>query len=273
MFDKKKFSLSTSDFNEIVRLIHDHVGISLSDTKKDLVYNRLQSRLRLNKLNNFSEYIHFLRNESSEWEFFINALTTNLTSFFREAYHFKILSQHVHTNLLKRQSHDPIKIWCAACSTGEEAYSLAMCMIDVFGTQMPPVKILATDLNTAVLSKARLGIYSEEDVSKLNITQRSSFFIKDKNKSNYIIKPEVKALISFKKLNLCDKKWPMTKIFDVIFCRNVLIYFDKKMQNELLVKFSNYMESKGLLFVGHSECFPNMSKYFTLKKQTTYERV
>ncbi len=273
MRNKKEFSLTTNDFNEIVLLLHDHVGIALSKSKKDLVYNRLQSRLRANKISNFQEYIQMLNSNASEWEHFVNALTTNLTSFFREAYHFKILSHHVKTNLLNRQNNDDIKIWCSACSTGEEAYSLAMSMIDVFGTKTPPVKILATDLNTDVLSTARLGIYSQENVEKLSKKKQSSFFIKQKKQSNYVVRPEVKALISFKILNLCDEQWPMTKTFDIIFCRNVLIYFDKEMQYKLLIKFSDYLLSKGLLFVGHSECFPDAKEFFKLNGKTTYERI
>jgi len=273
MQDEKEFFLTTNDFNEVVLLLHDHTGILLEENKKGLVYNRLQSRLRANNISNFHEYIKMLKCTPSEWECFINALTTNLTSFFREAYHFKILSDHVKTNLLNRQERDPIKIWCSACSTGEEAYSIAMSMIDVFGTKTPPVKILATDLNTDVLSTAQLGIYSEEAVQKLTKKKQSSFFIKQKNQLNYVVKPEVKALISFKILNLCDKKWPMTKKFDVIFCRNVLIYFDKKMQYELLIKFSDYLPSKGLLFLGHSECFSNTKEHFKLNGKTTYERI
>lgn len=270
----KEFLLSDEDYQYIVALIHDSVGISLSDTKKHLVYNRLASRLRAHKLTNFAQYIQLLNdNDAAEWEFFINALTTNLTSFFRESYHFDMLSQYAKTHLLHCNHNEPIKIWCSACSTGEEAYSIAMTMIDLFGTMTPPVKILATDLNTRVLSSARIGQYTPDDVQKMSERQRNKFFISLKDETNFYIRPEVKALISFKKLNLCDEKWPMKKMFDVIFCRNVMIYFNKNTQKKLLAKFSNYLPPERKLFIGHSESLPSENEHFKLNYKTMYERL
>ena len=270
----KEFLLSDKNYLEIVLLIHDSVGISLSESKKHLVYNRLANRLRANKLTSFDQYIEILKDKDApEWEFFINALTTNLTSFFREAYHFEMLSQYVDAHLRESHRSEPIKIWCSACSTGEEAYSIAMTMIDLFGTMTPPVKILATDLNTSVLSSARIGRYTPEVVQKMTDVQQKKFFISVKDEMDFYIKPEVKALISFKKLNLCSRKWPMTKMFDVIFCRNVMIYFDKNTQQSLLNKFSHCLKKKGKLFIGHSESLASENSNFKLNHKTMYERL
>ena len=274
MKTSNEFLLSDKDYQRVVVLIHDSVGISLSESKKHLVYNRLANRLRANKLNSFDQYIDLLKDKKAlEWEFFINALTTNLTSFFREAYHFEMLSQYIEEHLRSRLQGEPIKIWCSACSTGEEAYSIAMTMIDLFGTMTPPVKILATDLNTSVLSSARLGRYALDDVQKMTEIQQKKFFIPVNNEIDFYIRPEVKALISFKKLNLCDSTWPMTKMFDVIFCRNVMIYFDKNTQKKLLNKFSHYLLKEGKLFIGHSESLPRDNLHFKLNNKTMYERL
>ena len=271
---EREFLLSNKDYQEIILLIHKSVGIYLSESKKHLVYNRLSTRLRANKLKSFKQYIELLKNEDSpEWEFFINALTTNLTSFFREGYHFDMLAEYVDEHLRDSHKNEPIKIWCSACSTGEEAYSIAMAMIMLFGTMTPPVKILATDLNTRVLSSARIGCYTFEDVQKMTNEQQDKFFITVKDKESFYIRPEVKALVSFKKLNLCSEAWPMTKMFHVIFCRNVMIYFDKETQKKLLNKFSNYLLKEGKLFIGHSESLPMDNKHYKLNYKTMYERL
>ena len=271
---KNEFILTTRDFNIISKLLHDSAGISLGETKNHLVYNRLASRLRINGLKTFSDYIVLLEDKNApEWEFFINALTTNLTSFFREPYHFDLLAEYVEKNLLNNRGNEPIKIWCSACSTGEEAYSIAITMMKLFGTSTPPVKILATDLNTAVLSTARIGAYAPENVHKLEPSIQNEFFRSIKSETSFYIKPEVKALISFKKLNLLDKKWPMTKKFDVIFCRNVMIYFDKNTQRELLEKFSNILSPNSALFIGHSENIDAIQSDFKLNRQTMYQKV
>lgn len=266
--------LTQDDFQSIAFLLHDNVGISLSESKKHLVYNRLINRLRTKNLDHFKDYIRLLDDKKSpEWIYFVNTLTTNLTSFFREPYHFDLLKQHIKSNLQGKDKHSPIKIWCSACSTGEEAYSIAMTLVDTFGSMSPPVKILATDLNTDVLRSAKKGIYSNSGLENLTQHQKSKFFNYDHIEKKYQVKKELKALISFKRLNLNTKQWPMSKQFDVIFCRNVMIYFDKQTQQTLLSKLADYLPIGGLLFVGHSESIPSNQIAFKLMGQTLYKRV
>ncbi|WOT06214.1 CheR family methyltransferase [Shewanella youngdeokensis] len=266
--------LTERDFKTIVALIFSHAGISLADSKKHFVCNRLSSRLRERKLSSFHDYIQLLKHkQSAELVYFINELTTNLTSFFREPYHFDLLAEHINRHLLVKSKTEPLKIWCSACSTGEEAYSIAMTMMEVFGSATPPVKILATDLNTQVLATARKGSYSPDQLSKLSAIQRKKFFTANVSNSQYDIKPEVKALVRFKQLNLVSQHWPMTKMFDVIFCRNVMIYFDKPTQKKLLQRFASYLPSGSLLFLGHSESVSSLQNDFKLISQTMYKRM
>ncbi|WP_019612915.1 CheR family methyltransferase [Psychromonas ossibalaenae] len=276
MGDVREFIFTGKDFAHVQKLIYEHAGISLSPKKEELVYSRLVKRLRFHKISRFSVYLSLLDDpHSSEWEEFINALTTNLTSFFREKHHFEALASHIKRNYSKVSQDQPIKIWCSASSTGEEPYSIAMTMVSLFGCLAPPVKILATDLDTRVLEKARKGIYSIDKIEQLSRLQTEQFFLKGKGAQEgfVLIKPELQRLITFKKLNLLSPEWPMKGQFDVIFCRNVMIYFDKETQYELLAKFAEKLPPRGLLFVGHSESFPNASSVFKLEKHTVYRRV
>ncbi|MGF1778989.1 CheR family methyltransferase [Vibrio nomapromontoriensis] len=274
MLINTQFDYTEADFNAIASLAYSRVGISLHKNKKNLVYNRLISRVRANRLVNFAKYIQLLDDESHiEWEYFVNALTTNLTYFFREHYHFELLKAHVHEYFAHSNVTDPVRVWCSACSTGEEAYSIAMAMVEAFGTSQPPVKILATDLNTHVLSIARKGYYTQDQLERVTEGQKHQFFIAHKHNNIYEIKPEIKALVHFKRLNLMDGEWPMKKNFDAIFCRNVMIYFDRKTQRSLLDKFAHYLPKGALLFLGHSESFSGHQSQFILLRQTTYKRV
>lgn len=264
----RDFLFTDQDFQRIRKLIYDHAGIALSDAKRDLVYSRLARRLRANGLSTFSHYLEFLKNNEREWEAFVNSLTTNLTSFFRESHHFPILANHVN-----RCAHRPVKLWCAAASTGEEPYSMAMTMIDLFGSFRPPVHILATDIDTSVLEKARSGIYDEERLEKLPPETANKFFVREQIEDRNVarVRPELGNMITFRKLNLLDNHWPVEGPFDAIFCRNVMIYFDKPTQHKILGKFVPTMRQDGLLFAGHSESFYHASDLFKLKGKTVYE--
>ncbi|GLS92417.1 chemotaxis protein methyltransferase [Psychromonas marina] len=268
------FELTQNDFQAIAFLLYNNVGISLSESKKHLVYNRLIHRIRSKKLSSFKQYIHLLDDKNApEWNYFLNALTTNLTSFYREPYHFELLAEYASKHLIHKSQTQPIKVWCSACSTGEEAYSIAMTLIDTFGCIDPPVKILATDLNTDVLQRAKKGIYSVKELENLTDQQKKKFFNCDSKKQYFQVKKEVKALISFKRLNLISKQWPMAKQFDVIFCRNVMIYFDKQTQQQLLRKLAHYLPIDARLFIGHSESISTTQTAFKLMGQTMYKRV
>ena len=266
----REFHFTTNDFDRVSRLIYDHAGISLSATKEDMVYSRLARRLRVTGLASFNEYLALLDDENdAEWEAFVNALTTNLTSFFREAHHFPVLAEHVK----KQREKHAVTLWCSASSTGEEPYSMAMTMVDLYQSYTPPVKILATDLDTSVLEKAAAGIYPLERLEKLPQDTLKRFFLKGtgSNAGQAIVRPELRNMITFRQLNLLDAPWPMRGPFDAIFCRNVMIYFDKQTQHRILQKFTPMLQPDGLLFAGHSESFHHAADLFKLRGKTVYE--
>jgi chemotaxis protein methyltransferase CheR len=261
----RDFEFTDHDFQRIRKLIHDHAGIALSDAKRDLVYSRLTRRLRNHEIETFAEYITLLEKQNGEWELFVNSLTTNLTSFFREPHHFPILSEHI-ASIRQRQS---IQLWCSAASTGEEAYSMAITMAELFNSFSPPVRILATDIDTQVLLKAKAGIYTLDKIDKLTDATRRRFFI-DNSDGTVTVRPELRNLITFQQQNLVSSNWSFRGPFDAIFCRNVMIYFDKTTQTEILRRFIPVMRRDGLLFAGHSESFHHANDLFDIKGRTVY---
>lgn len=266
----REYIFTQTDFERIKKLIYKHAGISLSSSKQNMVYSRLARRLRANGLNSFSEYLNFLeRGNSEEWEAFTNALTTNLTAFFREQHHFPILEKHVE----QRKNQKKIQLWCSASSTGEEPYSMAMAMVQAFKTLTPLVHILATDLDTNVLAKAQLGIYSLDKLEKIPKEKLRQFFLKGKghHAGSARVRLELRNMITFRQLNLLDESWPIRGPFDAIFCRNVMIYFDKSTQYQILKKFVPLLAPDGLLFAGHSESFQHAIDLFKLREKTVYE--
>jgi len=265
-----EYAFTQADFERIRKLIYSHAGISLSKGKQNMVYSRLARRLRANGMTSFHEYLNFLeRGNPEEWEAFTNALTTNLTAFFREQHHFPILEKHVE----KRKNQNKIQLWCSASSTGEEPYSMAMAMMQAFKTFSPPVHILATDLDTNVLAKAQLGIYSLDKLEKIPKEKLKQFFLKGKgvHAGSARVRPELRNMITFRQLNLLDESWPIRGPFDAIFCRNVMIYFDKQTQYKILKKFVPLLAPDGLLFAGHSESFQHAVDLFKLREKTVYE--
>ena len=267
--DQKEFLFTSSDFERIRTLLYQHSGIKLSDSKSNMVYSRLARRLRATGMKSFQDYLQRVeRDQSEEWDAFINALTTNLTAFFREPHHFPLLRDHV-LSLRKR----PLRLWCSAASTGEEPYTMAMTMVDAFGSFKPPVQIIATDIDTNVLSKAQAGIYPLDRVEKLPPETLKRFFLKGSgNNAGYVqVRKELRDLISFRQLNLLDAHWPVSGLFDVIFCRNVMIYFDKDTQYKILKRFAPMLEAHGLLFAGHSESLHHAADFFKLRGKTVYE--
>jgi chemotaxis protein methyltransferase CheR len=266
----REFHFTEQDFQRIRKLIYEHAGISLSESKQELVYSRLARRLRATGTKTFAEYLDRLqRGDQVEWEAFANSLTTNLTSFFREAHHFPILAEH----LRKLGTARPIVLWCSACSTGEEPYSMAMTAVDAFGGFDCPVKIIASDLDTKVLQAARAGRYKLETVVKIAAAQIDKFFIRGKSEdAGFVqVRPELQKMISFQRVNLLDASYPIREQLDAIFCRNVMIYFDKETQLAILKKFAPLLRNDGLLFAGHSENFYHASDYFKLRGHTVYE--
>ncbi len=266
----REFQFTTQDFQRVRKLIYTHAGIALNDSKQELVYSRLSRRLRATGISSFSAYLQLLeQQDEKEWEAFANSLTTNLTSFFREQHHFPLLTEQ-----LKKigQAH-PIVLWCSASSTGEEPYSMAMTAIDAFNSFTPPVKIIATDIDTNVLDTARKGVYALDRVEKLDKEKIKRFFYKGEGAQEGFVKvrSELQAMISFQKLNLLDTTWPIRDKLDAIFCRNVMIYFDKETQLAILKKMAPLLRSDGLLYAGHSENFYHAEAYFKLRGKTVYE--
>lgn len=270
--DDRDFTFTTRDFDRVRKLIHEKAGISLSESKRDMVYSRLGRRLRALNIEAFKDYLDQLesRNNADEWQAFTNALTTNLTSFFREAHHFEILGDF----LRKRGRHLPAKIWCSAASTGEEPYSLAITACEAYDTLTPPVKILATDIDTQVLATAEAGVYPEERIERLTLEQKRKFFRRGTgvNAGKVRVIDELRELISFRQLNLLDARYPMKGPFDALFCRNVMIYFDKPTQRDILAKMAPLLSPDGLFFAGHSESFFHATDIVTSIGRTVYRR-
>lgn len=265
----KEFEFTTSDFERVRRLIYRHAGIALAGSKQEMVYSRLARRLRATGISTFSGYLDRLEtaNVEDEREAFVNALTTNLTSFFREAHHFPLLADHV------RQLREPAMIWCSASSTGEEPYSIAMTLCETYATLTPPAHILATDIDTNVLATAARGVYPIERLEKLSTERKRRFFLKGNGAQSGLarVRPELGKLITFRQVNLLADNWEVRGPFDAIFCRNVMIYFDKATQARILSRFAPLMRPRGLLFAGHSENFSYVSDAFKLRAKTVYE--
>ena len=266
------FEMTTDDFNKIRDLIYKHAGIVIGEAKKEMVYGRLVRRLRELGLTRFDQYLDILSKDlGSETEKFINSLTTNLTSFFREAHHFPILTKHVSEN----RGNRTINIWCAAASTGEEPYSIAMTMADLFSPNPAPVKITATDLDTSVLEVAKAGIYNTPEVMKIPGNKAKIYFTagKDLPANKMQVREDIRKMIAFSQLNLLSPRWNVQGPFDAIFCRNVLIYFDRPTQRRILERFIPLLRPNGLLFVGHSESLFHSSDIFKSVGHTAYEPI
>ncbi|MGD8641482.1 MAG: protein-glutamate O-methyltransferase [Gammaproteobacteria bacterium] len=274
---EREFIFTDKDFHTLKELVNRHTGIALSDAKRELVYSRLTRRLRELKLKSFSKYCELLLDDThtDEVVHFTNAVTTNLTSFFREPHHFEYIIKHVLPDIAKRPPEQRrVRFWSAGCSTGEEPYSLAMTLKEHFaGLNNFDVKILATDLASSVLDTAINGIYPAEKLKTIPPHRQNEFFKRDRlNYELMRIKPAIQNLITFRRLNLMDH-WPMKGPFEMIFCRNVLIYFDKTTQRALVDRFANLLPDNGYLLLGHSESLFKVTDRFRLVGQTIYQKI
>lgn len=275
--NQRDYAFSDSDFHQLRNLVSEHTGISLSDAKKDLVYGRLSKRVRAHSMDSFADYANFLsQNPGDELEHFTNAITTNLTSFFREAHHFDFLQRQALNEIKQRNSHSKrIRIWSAGCSTGEEPYSIAVSLLESFPDLGNwDVKILATDLDTNCVQHARDGVYTEDRVTGIDANQLRRWFEKGSGalEGKVRVHKKLRELITFKSLNLM-REWPMRGPFDIVFCRNVVIYFDKPTQQILFNRMADLMPAGTLLFLGHSESLHNVTDKFELLEKTIYRRV
>ena len=265
------------EFDEVRKLIRDVTGINMGDSKRQLVYRRLSGRLKTLGLKTFREYIELVKSgDANETEAFSNAVTTNLTSFFRESHHFEYLKSRILPETLARKSasEQRLRLWSAGCSTGEEPYSIAITLKEsIADIERWDAKLLATDLDSNVLDVCRNGIYSTERVQKVPERSLKRWFCKGTGNAadSVRVKPELQSLISFKQLNLMGE-WLMRGPFDVIFCRNVIIYFDKPTQRVLIDRFADLVADNGYLILGHSETLNNVSDRFGLVGQTIYRK-
>lgn len=273
---EKEFILSDRDFNQIRKLVKDQTGINLSEGKRDMVYGRLSRRLRQLDLTDFRVYLKYLETDEVEVGNFINAITTNLTSFFREMHHFEYLKKTIIPSLLaSNRDTGRIRIWSAGCSTGEEPYSIAMTLLDsIPDIAHWDVKILATDLDSNVVAHAKEGIYTMDRVKALPDNIQRKYFRKGRGSTEGSVKmsESLQSLITFKQLNLMHQ-WPMRGPFDVIFCRNVVIYFDKPTQRVLFDRYADMLRPDGHIFLGHSESLFKVSERFKLLGNTMYQRI
>lgn len=261
-------ALSDSQFRRICQLIYQRAGIVLADHKRDMVYNRLVRRLRVLGIADFGHYLSLLEADqnSPEWQAFINSLTTNLTAFFREGHHFPVLAEHA------RRRQGEYRVWSAAASTGEEPYSIAITLADTLGLVPGRWRVFASDIDTDVLEKARNGIYRLEELKTLSPLQRQRYFLRGTGPHQGLVRvrQELVNFVDFSSLNLLDRQYAVPGPFDAIFCRNVMIYFDKTTQQEILRRFVPLLKPDGLLFAGHSENFSHLVRNFTLRGQTVY---
>jgi chemotaxis protein methyltransferase CheR len=271
-----EFELTDAEFKRLREIVHARTGIALSDAKRELVYGRLARRLRKLKLTSFAEYCQLVESAGSEeLQELTNAITTNLTSFFRENYHFEQLSVEALPQIASNRSATRrMRLWSAGCSTGEEPYSLAVVLREGLA-RLPnwDIKLLATDIDSKVVATAAEGVYAADRFKGVSAERVRNWFPPVAGRPGFsAASSELKALITFKQLNLLEP-WPMKGPFDVIFCRNVVIYFDKATQRGLFDRMADLQEPGGWLFIGHSENLLNVTRRYKLVGRTVYRRV
>lgn len=272
----REFAFTETDFRFLVRFAYEHAGIALGESKRNLVYSRLSRRLRALRLSSFRDYCEYLATTPSEVEGFINALSTNLTKFFRESHHFEHFRDHVavpFAQAAQRGSGLRLRVWSAGCSTGEEPYTIAAVLRrEIRNPAQHDVRILATDIDTEVLSKAAAGVYAADALDEIPKTYREYFRSAGPRQPGSIsIAPELRALITFRRLNLIEP-WPFSGQFDAVFCRNVMIYFDSTTKTALVERFTQIIKPGGWLYIGHSESLLGLHPGLRLVGRTIYQR-
>lgn len=273
----KEFTFTDQNFNHIRTIVTEHSGIVLSDAKRDMVYSRLVRRLRALGIKKFDDYCTLLEDQNhKEFTHFINAITTNLTSFFRENHHFEMLANEILPDIMQRnQSSKKIRIWSAGCSTGMETYSIAIVLKEIIPEHQDwDVKILATDLDTNVIDTAAQGIYQADRVTGVSDERMARWFMQGQgaNEDKLKVSKELRQMVTFKPMNLLQP-FPFKGPIDIIFCRNVVIYFDKETQKVLFDRFANIHANSSYLFIGHSETLYNVTDRYQLLGNTVYKKI
>ena len=274
---KQNAALSDKDFREIRKIVYDHCGINLNEGKKELVYTRLSKRLRVGGFTTFPEYMkHVLEDKTGvEFSMLIDSLSTNLTSFFRESQHFEYLKNVFLPTLMEKKRkvrNSKIRAWSAGCSSGEEPYSLAIVLQEAIQNQGQwDVKILATDISTRMVEAAKLGVYSPERVKPVPAAARKQYLVERQLKGQKVFEANasLKNILFFRYLNLMES-WPFKGPMDFIFCRNVMIYFDKPTQARLVNRYWDLLAPGGILFTGHSESLTGIEHKFEYIQPTIY---
>ncbi|NLW95700.1 MAG: chemotaxis protein CheR [Xanthomonadaceae bacterium] len=271
---ERGFVFEERDFQRVCRMIHARAGISLGPHKRDMVYSRLARRLRARGIERFADYLDLVeRDADGEDEQFVNALTTNLTSFFREAHHFPLLASQLRAMYRRGQS---LLVWCCAASTGEEPYSLAITACEAFDSPTPPVRILATDIDTSVLQVAARGVYPLERIAGIDPVRRRRFFQRGAGANEGLcrVRPELRALVELRPLNLLAHDYGLRPgSCAAVFCRNVMIYFDKPTQYRVLQRITPLLAPEGRLYTGHSESFNHAADLVAPCGRTVYRAV
>jgi len=266
-------SFSDHDFHRVCTLIRARAGIALGADKRNMVYGRLSRRLKRLRIGSFRTYLDALEGdcEGEEWQGFINALTTNLTSFFRESHHFKTLREHLTARPAKQH---PLRLWSCAASSGEEAWSMAITACEAFHTLTPPVRILASDIDTQVLETARRGVYPLERIESLDAELKRRYFQRGSgpNAGYCRVIPALRVLVDFRPLNLLAPRHDIGGPFAAVFCRNVMIYFDKKTQREVLSRIILTMDRDSLLYTGHAENYLHAADLILPHGRSLYRR-
>jgi chemotaxis protein methyltransferase CheR len=270
---QREFSFSDADFRGLVQLAYEHAGIALADSKRNLVYSRLSRRLRVLGLRSFGEYRTFLAENDSERESFINAISTNLTKFFRESHHFDHFREHIAAPFNKAKPGARLRVWSAGCSSGEEPYTIGVVLKrEIRDIERHDVRILATDIDTEVIARGSRGIYQASGLDEVPRIYQEYFEPVEGGKGdNVIVDRGVRSLIAFKRLNLMEP-WPFNGLFDAIFCRNVMIYFDGPTKANLIERFTQKVKPGGFLYIGHSESLNGAHPGISLVGRTIYRR-
>jgi len=274
---EREFEFTTESFNQVRKLVKSITGIVLSDGKQDMVYGRLSRRLRKLSIPDVKSYLRLVQKDNSdELIHFVNALTTNLTSFFREPHHFEYLKSDIFPALINKNGQTKkIRIWSAGCSTGEEPYSIAMTVSDFFASYQDwDVKIIATDLDSNVVDTGKSGVYPLSRIDGVSSDYKRRWIKRGKGDKSDLVKMsnELQSMITFKQLNLLED-WPISGPIDIIFCRNVVIYFDKETQKVLFDRYANILNSEAHLLIGHSENMFNVCHRFKTLGNTIYQKM
>jgi len=273
--NQHEFDFNDQDFARVKKMVYDFAGIDLNESKKNLVYNRLSKRIRFLDQSSFKHYLDYVIEQGeSEFVHLINAITTNLTFFFRENHHFEYLTDKVIPQLIKdNQTTKKIRIWSAGCSTGEEPYSIAIILKESVPAGWD-ARVIATDLDTTVVQTGMAGVYKDDRLKGVTEARKKKWFLKGSGSmAGWIkVKPELHEIIDFGQINLMND-WPIKDQLDVIFCRNVVIYFDKPTQSKLFDRYANQLTEHGHLFIGHSESLYKVCDRFQLLGKTIYQKI